>query len=304
MLPKAIQKGDTIGIIAPSSPILEEKKKDMECSVAMMQKAGYQIKFPKNVFANTLGYSATVQEKIEDINQMFIDEEVKAIFCATGGNNSNSLFEELDDEIIRKHPKIICGFSDATSILNRIYQETGLITFHGPTFKSLASWETEYSFSEVIERFEKKSLVIGKQDDEYQTIREGKAEGILMGGNLNLFSRMITGSYKLDLKDKILFLEDLGYESEPAAIHSYFYQLKQNKVFQKIKGIWLGNYEHETGFTIEKILIDVIGEANFPIIKSNNFGHCERKTVIPIGTLARIDTSKKTKIELLEECVN
>lgn len=82
------------------------------------------------------------------------------------------------------------------------------------------------------------------------------------------------------------------------------YHLKQNGVFDQIKGIWVGNYEHESQIALEKILLDVLdGEYDFPIIKSNNFGHCERKTVIPIGTMAEINTEENVKIKLLENCV-
>ena len=82
------------------------------------------------------------------------------------------------------------------------------------------------------------------------------------------------------------------------------YYMKQNGVFDKIRGIWLGNYEHESGITIEQILKDTIGdEYHFPIIKSNNFGHTDRKTVIPVGIRARIDTNDDVKIKLLENCV-
>ena len=80
--------------------------------------------------------------------------------------------------------------------------------------------------------------------------------------------------------------------------------LKQNEVFNQIKGLWLGNYEHESNISLEQIVIDILGrDCNFPIIKSNNFGHIETKTVIPIGTKARIDTNKRKKIELIEQCV-
>ena len=80
--------------------------------------------------------------------------------------------------------------------------------------------------------------------------------------------------------------------------------MKQNGVFEHISGLWIGNYEHETGMSLEKIVLDTIGnEYNFPIIKSNNFGHIEQKTVIPIGTKAKIDTSETTKIKLIENCV-
>ena len=80
--------------------------------------------------------------------------------------------------------------------------------------------------------------------------------------------------------------------------------MKQNKVFDQIKGLWIGNYEHESGVTLEKIIMDVLGDDyKFPIIKSNNFGHNETKIAIPIGVKAKIDTNKRIKIELLEKCV-
>ncbi len=80
--------------------------------------------------------------------------------------------------------------------------------------------------------------------------------------------------------------------------------MKQNDVFKEIKGLWLGNYEHESKISLEEIVLKELGEdIKFPIIKSNNFGHIEQKTVIPIGTKAKIDSDKKEKIEFIEECV-
>ena len=83
--------------------------------------------------------------------------------------------------------------------------------------------------------------------------------------------------------------------------------MKQNDVFSKIKGLWVGNYEHESGIALEKIIFDILELPNpkyeFPIIKSNNFGHIETKTVIPIGTKARINTNEDVKIKLIEQCV-
>ena len=80
--------------------------------------------------------------------------------------------------------------------------------------------------------------------------------------------------------------------------------MKQNGVFNKIKGLWIGNYEHESKIQLEKIILDVLeNNYTFPIIKSNNFGHIETKTVIPIGTKAIINTDEKDKIKLIEKCV-
>ena len=120
------------------------------------------------------------------------------------------------------------------------------------------------------------------------------------GGNLSLFSNLITGKYTVDVQDKILFIEDLGFESPPGMISNYLYKCKQNGVFEKIKGLWIGNYEHESGVTLEQIVMDTLENPNYPIIKTNNFGHGELKTVIPIGTKAKID---KKGIRLIENCV-
>ena len=304
ILPKAIKLGDTIGVIAPANIILEKDEEYIEKSTKLFTDLGYKVKFGKYVRKNTLGYGATAKERAEDINNMFADSEIKVIIAVKGGEDCNITFDYIDYESIKNNPKIICGFSDTTALTNVIYSKTGLVTFNGPTFKSLSSWQTDYAFKEIIKRFQDKNLELGLEDDEYLTIQEGIAEGELIGGNLSLIARLASGNYSLDFAEKILFIEDLGYESNPNFVNHYLYHLKQNGVFDKIKGIWVGNYEHESGIALEKILLDVLdGEYNFPIIKSNNFGHCERKTVIPIGTKARIDTTKDKKIILIEDCV-
>ncbi len=299
-----IKPGDTIGVVAPSNPIIGDNIEELKKAKEILEKDGFKVVFSKNIFSNTNRYTATAKEKAEDINEMFKNKEVKMIWCAKGGNNSNSVFEYLDYEAIKENPKIICGYSDITSLTNIIHEKTGLVTFSGTNFKTIATDETNYSYKEAIKRFVKGSLEIGKEKTGYKTIKEGTAEGELVGGNLFLTRGMVCGKYSISFKNKILFLEELGIETEPAVINNFLYYMKQNGVFDEIKGLWLGNYEHESKITIEEIVQEVLGdEYNFPIIKSNNFGHCETKTVIPIGTKARIDTNEKEKIKLLEKCV-
>lgn len=294
-----IKKGDTVGVIAPSSKIDEDDLETINNSVLLMESTGLKVKFAKNAFKNTLGYGATPKEKAEDINEMFADEEVKLIFCVSGGFNSNTVFEYLDYEVIKNNPKPLCGFSDSTSLENMIYAKTGVITFNGPTFKALTSWATPYAYEEVIKRFINADMTLGKDDDEYITIKEGLVEGILVGGNLSLVNEMSSGKYAIDFTDKILFIEEFCLETPPELVSNYLYNMKQNGVFDKIKGIWVGNYDGSVA--LEKILLDVLEDKyTFPIIKSNNFGHTERKTVIPVGGKAKIDTSNKVKIEITE----
>ncbi len=304
IIPNKIQIGDTIGVVAPSDPIIGKNKEELQRAKEIVQKSGFQVKFSKNIYANSNGYSSTAQEKAKDINEMFKDKEVKMIWCAKGGENSNSTFAFLDFPCIQQNPKIICGYSDATSLVNIISANTGLVTFYGTNFKTIATDKTNYSYQEALKRFLWGSQVLGTEEEEYLTIQEGQAEGELIGGNLSIIKSLITGKYQINVKDKILFLEEFGLETSPALISNYIYYMKQNEIFDHVKGIWVGNYQHESNITLEQIIKDVIGdEYKIPIIKSNNFGHTETKTVIPIGTKARIDTNKSRKIELIEDCI-
>lgn len=302
--PSKLKLGDTIGVVAPSDPIMDKSIDEINTAKQMIEDAGFKVRFSKNMFLRTNIYSSTAKEKAKDINDMFADKEIKMIWCAKGGENSNSLFEYLDYEMIKENPKIICGYSDITSITNIISEKSELVSFSGTNFKTIATDETDYSYKEIMKRFVGGNLDLGTKEDKYVTIRKGVAEGMLIGGNLSLIRGLVSGKYSINFDNKILFLEELGMETGPALASNFLYYLKQNNVFDKISGLWLGNYEHESGISIEKILLDTIGdEYNFPIIKSNNFGHIEKKTVIPIGIKARIDTNNEIKMKLLETCL-
>ena len=307
MIPTKLKKGDTIGVIAPSNYIEKDDLEYINASIALMEASGFKVKFGKYVFENTLGYGTSPEKRATDINWAFTDGEVKAIMCVKGGEDSNTTLDYIDYEMIKKHPKIICGFSDNTSILNAIHEKTGLVTYHGPTFKSLTSWETGYAYKQFIKTFAEntESLIMGEPEDEYTTIQAGQVTGELVGGNLSLFTKLVCGKYAVNVQDKILFLEELGFEAAPEMVNSNIYYLKQNGVFDRIVGLWIGNYEHPSKIGLEKIIINAIGdEYKFPIIKSDNFGHIDKKIIIPIGTKAEINTNEKIKIKLVEKCVD
>ena len=300
MVPSKLQKGDTIGVIAPSNYIKEDDLEYINASIALIEASGFKVKFGKYVFENMLKYGTLPQKRAKDINAMFADKEVKAIMCVKGGEDSNSTFDYIDFDLIKANPKIICGFSDNTSILNVIHEKTDLVTFHGPTFKSLTSWETGYAYQQFIKMFVDGKMELGEIDDKYVTIEEGQAEGELVGGNLSLFSKLVSGKYEVDVQNKILFLEELGYESLPELVNSNVYYLKQNGVFDKIAGLWIGNYEHPSKISLEEIIKNSLEEEiKCPIIKSNNFGHIDKKIIIPIGKKARINTKEDIKIKLI-----
>ena len=302
MLAEALKTGDAIGVISPSSILKDEEDiKIFNDAIKIMQEKGFKIIKGKYSFSDETGYGTTAKHKADDINVMFANKEIKAIFSITGGNNCLATFDYIDWKIVKDNPKIFCGFSDTTSLVNEINEKTGLITFMGPSFKSIASGETDYRLKAVIDRFVNRydNLFYDEDKSEVKVIREGSAKGRLVGGNLCLTTDLISGKYKIDFKNKILLLEDLSWESPPERISHDLYKMKQEGIFEQISGIWVGNYEGE--IPLEQILLDTIDDIEFnkPIIKSENFGHAEKKIAVPIGAEAEINTKEEIKIKIL-----
>lgn len=296
MLANKLKKGDTIGVVCPSDKVNEEDLPEIKEAERLLKERGYNVVFGKNVYKNTTGYGATAKEKAEDINEMYANKNINAIMSLKGGFNSNSVYEYLDLNTIKSNNKIICGYSDSTSYINYIHEKTGNIGFIGPNFKSLNAPDTNYYLlDEMLKRLENNYYDLATDDSEFRMIKEGQAVDELVGGNLSLTTGLID---EIDFTNKILFLEEFSFESPSAMVSNYLYRLRQKGIFNKVSGIWLGNYEGDVA--IEKILMDTIEDMNLniPIIKSDNFGHIERKITIPLGVKAEI---KDGKIKLVED---
>ena len=299
MLANKLKKGDTIGVVCPSDKIIDEDIPEIKEAERVLKEKGYNVVFSKNVYKNTTGYGASAKEKAEDINYMYANKDIKAIMSLKGGFNSNSVYEYLDFNVIKENNKIICGYSDSTSYINYIHSKTGNIGFIGPNFKSLNSPDTNYySLDEMLKRFENNYFDLATDENEFRIIKDGQSEGELIGGNLSLITELLDD---INFSNKILFLEEFSFESPSAMVSNYLYRLRQKGIFNKVSGIWLGNYEGEV--SIEKILLDTIEDMNLniPIIKSDNFGHLERKITVPLGVKAKISSGK---ISLIEDYLN
>ena len=296
MLANKLKRGDTIGVVCPSDKVNDEDIPEIKEAERLLKERGYNVVFGKNVYKNTTGYGATAKEKAEDINEMYANKNINAIMSLKGGFNSNSVYEYLDLNTIKSNNKIICGYSDSTSYINYIHEKTGNIGFIGPNFKSLNAPDTNYyQLDEMLKRLENNYYDLATDDSEFRLIKEGQAVGELVGGNLSLTTGLID---EIDFTNKILFLEEFSFESPSAMVSNYLYRLRQKGIFNKVSGIWLGNYEGDVA--IEKILMDTIEDMNLniPIIKSDNFGHIERKITIPLGVKAEI---KDGIIKLVED---
>lgn len=302
--PKRLKQGDLIGLIAPASFIDENELKE---SIENFEKLGFKVKYNDKILEK-YGYLAGSDEhRANEINNFFEDKEVKGIFCVRGGYGTPRIAKMLNYDIIKRNPKIICGYSDITSLLYSIYSQTGLVCFHGPVATSTFNeFSVNYFVKTLMEPQDKLELVSAENEDlsitDYQryVINEGTAEGILAGGNLSLVVNHIGTDYDIDLKGKILFLEEI--DEKPYRIDRMLTQLINAKKFNGIAGIALGVFrkcdidktDNNNSFTLKEVLIDRLKSLNVPIVYGLSIGHIINKFTLPFGIKAKLNTNNFT----------
>ena len=304
MLANKLNYGDTIGVVGVSNSLkIGNLYDDFARAEELLKSKGFKIKRAKNVLEDYYGSAGTREQKAEEFMKMFKDDEVKAIICLNGGETCNTFIELLDYEEIKRHPKILVGYSDITVLLHAIYKKTGLVTFSGPNFVSLGTKYGEEQYKIFEDAF------INKKLDKFNlgnkvSIRKGKAEGKIIGTNLGCMMYLIGTEYLADIKDNILFIE--SYITSPNECQRRFAHLKQFGVFDKVKGIVIGyNYDLQKNGNafpqMEDILKEYTKEYDFPIIKCNDFGHKIVNSIIPIGGNVKIDNNE---VKIIGEFLN
>ena len=296
--PQRLQFGDTIGIIAPS---IAMKPEYIENSVNKLSDLGFKIKLSKHIFSNANGYAGSIEERADDFNAMISDDSVKMILFG-GGEVCNEILPFIDYESVRRHPKIICSYSDSTTLLNAINRKSGLVTFYGASVRTFENL-TDYNW----QAFEKRLMT---SETEYvksalwKTIRAGKCEGVLAGGYLVNFAALYGLEYypEIPCDSCILFIEDHEMFSSPAIVSKWFSNLEHRNVFKNVKGLIFGHYSASDNQLIDDILYRIGEKYDIPVVKCEDYGHGTNNSILPIGIPARLDTDKDS-FELLESCV-
>ncbi|SHI42018.1 S66 peptidase family protein [Lutispora thermophila] len=307
MKPKALKKGDTIGLIAPASPVLESKAK---ACIEWVKSSGYNVKWGESIFASRGYLSGDDELRANDINMMFRDEEVDAIFCIRGGYGTMRLLDMIDYDLIKNNPKIFIGYSDITALHTTFYQRTGLITFHGPMVASFAKKRLDKLSEDYMMRAlmnpEPLGDIINPPDIPIRAYNGGCAKGKIVGGNLSILADTMGTPYEIDTKDKILFIEDVG--ERPYNIDRMLLQLKLGGKFRDAAGIVIGDWadcvpeENEESLTIDEIIEDIVVPCGKPILSGYKIGHCSPNITIPIGAQGFIDC-ENMKFSITESAV-
>jgi muramoyltetrapeptide carboxypeptidase len=282
-----------------------EPEQELEQGIKFLQDLGFKTVLADHALKED-GYSAgTAQERAADINSMFADQNVHAILSSHGGSTVNSCLPFLDWQVIRENPKILMGFSDLTVLLLAVQTMTGLVTFHG----NMVMWHfgmnpTGYDRGEFLDRLVHARKGAVRKNSAWKTIRgTGKVEGRLLGGHIGQLSLLLGTPYWPDFEESILFLEFPGYD--PAALDARFQQYKQIGIFEKVRGVVIGHILEappEKAHLAENILAKVTEDDDFPILKTDDFGHQCPNTVLPVGVRASLDADT-AELEILETCV-
>lgn len=315
MIPEKLKVGDEVRIIAPSRSMVILGEDCKKIATERLEKLGLKVTFGKYVMEADSDYlCASVEHRVEDLNEAFRDENVKAILTVIGGFNSNQILDYIDYEAIKKNPKIFCGFSDITALSNAIYAKTGLVTYSGPHYSSfgmLKGFEYELDYFKKMffqeEEFEIESSkewsddlwFIDQENREFISnegmyiINEGTAEGDIIGGNLCTLNLLQGTEYMPNIEGKVLFLED-----DNMAGKIYLMEFDRNlqslihtKEFKNIKALVLGRNQKGCDMTKEKwtkLIKNKPELKDIPVIAGADFGHTTPIFTFPIGGNAKL----------------
>ena len=293
--PKPLCPGDTIAIAAPAGPI-DPAALARGCEV--LRSLGYAPVFLDSITDRDRYFAGSVARRLDELQGWFADPKVSAIVCARGGYGCNYLLPHLDFELIRRHPKILVGLSDVTTLLTAIHDRTCLITFHGPMAAAhfarengidLASWRAAVGGE------------AGWSIPAGEPLVRGSAEGAIYGGCLSLMVQSLGTPWEIRTSGSILFLEDVN---EPAyRIDRMLMHLKLAGKLEGVQAIVLG-WELVSGrdpIGTECVVQNVLGDLGIPVALGLSSGHVDPTATLPIGVRARLDcTGRNAQLTMLE----
>lgn len=318
MIPNKLKAGDEVRIIAPSRSMVMIGENCQKIATERLEDLGLKVTFGKYINEADENYLvAPVKHRAEDLNEAFTDKNVKAILTVIGGFNSNQILDYIDYEMIKKNPKIFCGFSDITVLSNAIHAKTGLVTYSGPHYSSLGmlkglEYELDY-FKKMFfeedefevcssEEWSDDAWFIDQENREFIKndgmfiINEGEAQGEIVGGNLCTLNLLQGTKYMPNIENKILFLEDDGQAGKVFLMEfdRNLQSLIHTPEFKSVKGIVFGRNQKGCEMTKDKWTRMIKNKPeldNIPVIAGADFGHTTPIITFPIGGRARLSAN-------------
>jgi len=324
IFPAKLKVGDEIRIIAPARSMMIISPETRQIANKRFVDLGLKLSFGKNIEESDEFRSSSIKSRVDDLHEAFTDKNVRAVLTVIGGFNSNQMLEDIDWELIRKNPKILCGFSDITALNNAIFTKTGLISYSGPHYSSFGQklyfdYTLDY-FKKCLfdkEPFEIKPSSSWSDDAWYKNqderklisnegwliINEGEAEGTILGANLCTFNLLQGTEYFPDLSNSIIFIED-DETSNSFLVDRDLQSLIHQPSFFGVKGIVIGRFQKASEITNEKIIKIIKTKKkleNIPIIANIDFGHTSPMITFPVGGKVKLIVNKNQSSVKIEE---
>lgn len=310
LLPVPLGRGDTVGLVSPSSPV--DEAFSLQYAREVLEALGFKVKTGAHYDQRRGHLAGTDLQRAGDLNAMFADRSVKGIVCVRGGAGAARLLPLLDYTAIAANPKVLLGYSDITALHNAIHAQTGLVTFHGPI--ASGSW-TRFNVEQFQRLFFDRQLMEYRNessDDEELvsrrnrtvTLNAGKASGELVGGNLAVLTGLAGSRYLPDFRGKILFLEDVDEAAH--RVDRMFSTLKLMGALDAIAGFVFGQCSDcgPTGngygsLTVQQVLEDHIKPLGIPAYSGAMIGHIRDQFILPVGGRVELDADAGT-LRMLE----
>ncbi|MGV3028259.1 S66 family peptidase [Streptococcus hyovaginalis] len=307
-----LKPGSHLRILSPSSSIERIGGFDANLEAKeTLEKLGFSLSFSEHYMEHDMLNSASIESRVADLHAAFKDQTVDGILATIGGFNSNELLPYLDYALIARYPKVICGYSDTTAVLNAIYAKTGMQTYMGPSYSSFKmeggqdyqseSWlkalsQTSYDL-EPSQEWSSDPWYDPSQSrhfmpTEWKVYTEGSASGTLIGGNLSTFGLLRGTPYAPKPEQYVLFLEEaeeddyLDFDRHLAAIL---------QAYPSPQALVLGRFPKECGMTRELLLYILAKHPvlkKIPVLYDTDFAHTQPLFTITIGAQVTVDTNK------------
>ncbi|MDN3242023.1 S66 peptidase family protein [Glycomyces tritici] len=321
--PKRLQPGDTVAIAALSGPCAPDRRDRLDAAKAVFAAMGFNVRATPLVESGEHRFwrAAPPEAQAAELNALLNDPEVRAISAFTGGNATSAYLDRVDYDAIRRDPKPLLGFSDITALHLAIHSRTGLVGMHADFAPGITgdpardqSDERHVAIRELV-----RGLLAGElaetdlpADSAWETWKPGRATGRLVGGLLDRLINVQASPYALDpavWDGALFFWEDVGRNL--GHVWNQLHVLRMQGVFDRVGamvvGIPLGvELPADAPFgpvTVKDVVLDVLGDYDFPVLAGVDFGHTGPNLPLPIGIRAEVDATART-LRLLESPVD
>ncbi len=304
LLPPHLEPGDTVGLVAPASAPVSADAIDL--SLALLQNLGFKPLLGRHARRRHGFLAGPDRDRAGDLMRMFTDRRVRGIFCVRGGYGTSRLLPLLDYSAIRRHPKVLVGFSDLTALQCALLKKSGLVTFHGPMTgsclikKDCPPFSRQSLWRTITEPVAPGSIRRGYRAKTVSIVRRGKISGELIGGNLTILSALIGTPWQPDFRNRILFLEEV--DEKPYSVDRLLTHLLNAGVLRQVAGVAVGVCRGcvdpkaaragEYRQSVEDVLRERLRPLNVPVVIGLPFGHIAHNATLPVGGRAMLDANK------------